>query len=1431
MPEAARVGDTIGHSNAMSGLITGTLMGAAISALGGIVGGLVFAAGLAASCVGVGVLLVGLSFAIGMWAGAKAESVRNEKVAEGAASRSPSGTIKTGSDNVFINNKPAAIAKRSQVICSKEDGIRQMAQGSDSVYINGMPASRVGDKTTCDAAVMTGSSNVLIGGGTKTEAKITPEIPQWAYNISDATMFLAGFISFGGAAYKALGALPKLFSKIPNAAKIGKSLCRLSNLVVGASLIGIMSRPVEVIAGQKFLNDEDELDFVFDAELPLYWQRSYLSSYQYDSVLGQGWNLFWESQLARVEEGLLWRSLSGDIVPFPEVPEGHRCFCPDAQSWLIHTEDGKWEIRDAGEQVYHYATFDNEGISRLSHIRDNVGNEQRFHYNDQNQMTNITGNGGLNLHCDYGIMEINGKAVSRLTTVWRELYNGQRVRLCHYHYDANVRLIGVNHRNDHFQRQFGWTDYGMMAWHQDKHGLRCDYEWEQTEEGLWRVISQKTSEGAGYRLDYNDENLTRTALWHDSSRTIWTLNEKHQIVHCVDRNGTEHHILWDEFGLPHGYQDVEGHTRSGEWDKLGRLLSMTDGNGDQTRWQYQNDTDRLTFVFWPDGTEMALDYDEIGRLITETSPLKQTTRYHYSLNTLRPYQRIDAKGGENRFMWNGQGQLIRHTDCSGQSCEWQYDNENRLTRFTNALTETVRYSYDENGQLILVTYPDGSTEHMAWNSAGQLTHHQRNENSPYSWEYNALGQAVCITDRMQRQNRYQYNSEGHLVQIENANGGRYLLNRDAEGRLIEEIRPDDTLIQYEYNMAGLLSVEKRMGDRVFRQPVHSIYFHYDAAGNLIKRETSTDSYQYQWDKMGRLLKASRDPNTAGKQLGLLPNTISFEYDELGRVIREQNDKNVLQFNHDEMDNLTELTLPQGDTLRWLYYGSGHLSAVRYNQQIITEFERDNLHREISRTQCKLFQFREYDPLGRRISQYSVRDKSASIGQGKPWRAWHYDGQDELSLMEDHYRGWVEYLYDSESRLKKVTSVDSFEEMLWYDRADNLLERPQSMIEHESKESKHLTPQGDRLIQWNQWSYKHDEHGNVIMRGTSRGNRQTYRYDGDNRLTLSEGGGMKAIYHYDALGRRIRKVVTTWPTGIPQQEQTEFVWHGQKLLQEHNVNIGKTHTYCYESHESYTPLACIVASGSIREYFWYHADINGAPLEVTDEEGKIAWSGKYDAFGAVNSTTMAYFTDTERSSKSFDQNFRYSGQYFDKETGLHFNTYRYYAPEIGRFITPDPVGLSGGLNLYVYAPNPMSWIDPWGLAKDKTYTVTRNMNATEAEKTKNAGGLVPGETNGKPDRRAKWVSIDGANYDRTTTPRPTHQATIEVTKDGYDMLNNKDIVEAGQESKQTGKILYKPDVEPGARGIGRDLLDKFNKTIKRITINPLSTCGGNKKRRK
>ncbi|WP_436914706.1 RHS repeat-associated core domain-containing protein, partial [Escherichia coli] len=70
----------------------------------------------------------------------------------------------------------------------------------------------------------------------------------------------------------------------------------------------------------------------------------------------------------------------------------------------------------------------------------------------------------------------------------------------------------------------------------------------------------------------------------------------------------------------------------------------------------------------------------------------------------------------------------------------------------------------------------------------------------------------------------------------------------------------------------------------------------------------------------------------------------------------------------------------------------------------------------------------------------------------------------------------------------------------------------------------------------------------------------------------------------------------------------------------------------------------------------------------------------------------------------EQNLRYQGQYLDRETGLHYNLHRYYDPDVGRFMVTDPIGLLGGLNLYSYVPNPLSWIDPLGLSPVSPKTI-------------------------------------------------------------------------------------------------------------------------------
>lgn len=158
------------------------------------------------------------------------------------------------------------------------------------------------------------------------------------------------------------------------------------------------------------------------------------------------------------------------------------------------------------------------------------------------------------------------------------------------------------------------------------------------------------------------------------------------------------------------------------------------------------------------------------------------------------------------------------------------------------------------------------------------------------------------------------------------------------------------------------------------------------------------------------------------------------------------------------------------------------------------------------------------------------------------------------------------------------------------------------------------------------------------------------------------------------------------------------------------------TYLYEAN-SYAPLARIdhatpaANDAEARDaVYYFHNDVSGLPEELTDADGERVWQARYKVWGnAVQEEWIA--RAPQRPTAAWDevqaaatpshvprpQNLRFQGQYLDRETGLHYNTFRFYDPDIGRFINPDPIGLNGGANLYRYTPNPLTWIDPWGWA--------------------------------------------------------------------------------------------------------------------------------------
>ena len=107
-------------------------------------------------------------------------------------------------------------------------------------------------------------------------------------------------------------------------------------------------------------------------------------------------------------------------------------------------------------------------------------------------------------------------------------------------------------------------------------------------------------------------------------------------------------------------------------------------------------------------------------------------------------------------------------------------------------------------------------------------------------------------------------------------------------------------------------------------------------------------------------------------------------------------------------------------------------------------------------------------------------------------------------------------------------------------------------------------------------------------------------------------------------------------------------------------------------------------------YYYHLDQLNTPRFVTNNKAEVVWENQADVYGYEELKAESNKED------SFTQPIRFQGQYLDEESGLHYNRYRYYSPKQQRFINQDPIGLVGGINHYQYAPNPVNWVDPFGL---------------------------------------------------------------------------------------------------------------------------------------
>ncbi|MBF5006790.1 RHS domain-containing protein [Diaphorobacter sp. NR2-3-3-1] len=157
-----------------------------------------------------------------------------------------------------------------------------------------------------------------------------------------------------------------------------------------------------------------------------------------------------------------------------------------------------------------------------------------------------------------------------------------------------------------------------------------------------------------------------------------------------------------------------------------------------------------------------------------------------------------------------------------------------------------------------------------------------------------------------------------------------------------------------------------------------------------------------------------------------------------------------------------------------------------------------------------------------------------------------------------------------------------------------------------------------------------------------------------------------------------------------------------------------------------------------------------PQELANAQGQVIWQASYKTWGSTVSEEWEARTlggsavhpldegDSPTTQDEKQQNLRFQGQYLDRETGLHYNTFRYYDADVGRFACPDPIGLSGGINLGGYSPNPIRWVDPWGWMCE-TFTSPTNNKTLKVKNKQDLSHLPDAEI------KALYHANNGAGY--------------------------------------------------------------------------------------
>ncbi|MFF5973174.1 putative T7SS-secreted protein [Streptomyces sp. NPDC012769] len=1046
--------------------------------------------------------------------------------------------------------------------------------------------------------------------------------------------------------------------------------------------------PVDLATGRMFLS---QTDLEIPGILPLVFTRRTESGAATGRFLGAAWSSTVDERLEVDALGVLHVTADGLLVPHPHPAPGAptRPGPGRTRSLLARETDGDYTLTDpdtgvvrrfaapagaepggdgtawlsaVSERNGHTVTVDRAEDGLPLALVHSAGHRVRLTTADGRitALSLAAGEGGADLP-----LMAYGYEDGRLTTVTRP--SGAATA---FHYDERQRVIA-------------WID---------SNGRRYDYVYDDRD----RVVAEGGEAGhVQITLAYTEPDA---ATGHRT--TVLTTADGRTTRHLI---GPGSQVL--------ATTDALGHTVRFRHDRDGNLLSRTDPLGATTAFTYDEDGRLLTAVR-PDGSELRVARGPFGLPVEVVGPDGARTTYTYDERGNRTSV-TDPTGNTTTSAYDAAGRLTSVTDALGDTTRVICDPAGLTVAVTDPTGATTRTARDGLGRPVRVTDPSGAVTELEWNADGQLARRTEPGGATRSWTYDGEGNCLSHTDASGGITRYAYTHFDLPLTTTRPDGARYAFEHDDDLRLTRITNPQGLTWSYTYDAVGNIVAETDFDGRTLTYRVDAagrlaartdalggtVSFERDGLGQVVRKTVDGRVTTYAYDRAGRLLEATGPDGE-----------LRYQYDRGGRVKAEMVNGNPVVYAYDDLGRRIRRTTPTGHVTSYSYGDDGLPVRLTTGGRHV-DFTHDAAGRELARVYGEALTVSSaWDASGRLAAQHIAAGTRAVTS-----RAYAYRADGHLVSVTDGLTGHRAFDLDPLGRITAVHG-QGWTERYAYDDAGNQTSASWPAGHPGSEATGPRSYTGTTLVRAGGVRFEHDALGRIVLRQKTRLSRKpdTWRYtwDTENRLTsVTTPDGTRWTYRYDPLGRRTAKQRLA-ADGETVVEEIRFTWDGLTLCEQTSHRPGLPHTVALTwDHRDVAPLAQterLLTADSRQEeidrrFFAIATDLVGTPTELVDESGDIVWRTRSTLWG-----TTAWARDSSAYTP-----LRFPGQYYDPETGLHYNHFRHYDPETGRYASPDPLGLGPAPNPLGYVDNPYAGCDPLGLAPKCTKEEKARQRAVKA----------------------------------------------------------------------------------------------------------------------